>query len=522
VARLPDAGPPNATQICLALWAGQQRLDELEELPLNAALNATQGVYCPAPTASQLAQLTQQTNALAASVLTLSPPDGGWPDGSGPSICDDPSTALSGLPSQIAESLAANRASWNAAAASACAAGMVESNDLLAYVYGDGGAFPGEAQTIGSTADGGGPCTQILQGNIVNGSSCLYPFECAAGLYCQSTGADASCGGICAPLVAAGDACGPLDQCAGTLDCTAGICGGPDAGPGPTQGAVGASCFTDSDCQTCLVCLSPVGGGLPSCATHGLAGAACSTDFDCGTPWLFCDPTSSTCAAAATFGQACTATTSSYACLDGWCDGTVCQPISGAGGACSSTVQSCLEGLYCMQPSLLSAGTCAPYPTQGSPCGLTQGLSYNCVGSNAYCDTDAGSCAALPGLGSPCAGGAECASGLYCESLDAGVVCAALQGAGDSCLSIPCQTGLNCNAARVCVVPLPGGAACAQGPDCLSGNCVVVVDAGVCESPCTGQLFGGCENQGLSFILGLGGALAWFDRRRRRHPPAKR
>ncbi len=513
VTMLPDAGPPDATQICLALWAGQQRVEQLEAMPLFMTLGGTQGTYCPAPTAAQRAQLTQQTNALAAAFLTLVPPDGGWPDGSGPSICDDPSTALDGLPAQISDSITAGRATWNAAANAQCAQGLMLSSDLLAYVYSDGGEFAGEAQTFGSLDGGEGPCTQILQGQLHDGGACVYPFDCAAGLYCQSTGANGVCSGTCAPLVAAGAACGPLDVCVGTLSCLSGFCGGPDAGPGPKPtGGAGATCTVDGDCQPCLICQA-LGIGSSTCATYGLAGDACTTDFDCGTPWLYCDTTTKVCAASATFGQPCTATTSSYACLDGWCDGTTCQPISGVGGACSGSVPSCLPGLYCKEPQAGSNGTCAPLPTLGETCGLTQGLSDDCAGGDVYCDTVTGSCAALPGAGVTCAPGAECASGNYCQ-ITTVEVCVPLQAAGASCASIPCQAGLTCSIAGLCVAPLAGGAACQAGVQCLSGNCV----AGTCSTPCSTAPFGGCENQGVSFILGLGGALAWFDRRRRKAP----
>jgi hypothetical protein len=523
---LPDAGPLTASQICLALWAGEQRLAVLEELPLVQLLSAPQGTYCPAPTSEQLTQLTQQTNALAAELLTLAPPDGGWPDGSGPSICDNPATALDGLPAQIADSISTGRASWNAQANSTCAAGMLLSNDLLAYAYGDGGSFPGEAQTLGTISDGGGPCTQILEGQVPNGGSCVYPFDCAAGLYCQSTGADGSCAGSCAPLVVAGAPCGPLDECVGTLSCNAGFCGGPDAGPVPSQGGdVGSTCTVNGDCQPCLYCEPAQGMGFSVCTTFGLLGATCGADYDCGTPWLYCEPTTHSCSPAATLGGACTATSSDYACLDGWCNGISCQPMSAAGGPCSATVSSCLENLYCAQPVPTISGTCQPFPALGEPCGVTQGLSYECDDPNLYCNTaaDAGVCASLPGQGSPCTPAFQCATGTTCETVDGGSLCVPFQTVGNSCAATPCQAGLACDAAGFCIAPLPGDAACMSDVECQSGTCV----SNLCATPCANAAFGGggtgnggggCENQGLSLLLGLGGALAWFDRRRRQSP----
>jgi hypothetical protein len=484
-------------------------------MPLLLALNSTPGLYCPTASAAQLAQLTQQTNALAPALLTLVPPDGGWPDGSGPSICNDPTTALEGLPAQIAASLAAGRAIWNAAATAACAEGMVLSSDMLAYIYSDGGSFAGEAQTLGNLDGGSGPCTQILQGQVADGGSCVYPFDCAAGLYCQSTGANGACSGACQPLVAAGAACGPLSQCVGTLVCTSGFCGGPDAGPLPTHsGGAGAACTTDGDCQACLLC--EASGVNTICTAHGLTGDPCSSDYECGTPWLYCDTTTETCAASVTLGQPCTAVTSNYACLNGWCDGTICQPISAAGGPCTSEVTSCSQGLYCSAPVAGAAGTCAPLPIVGQACGLGQGQSYECAGSGVYCNTNQGTCAILPGPGTTCAPGAECAAGSYCE-ITTTEVCAALAGKGNSCATIPCQPGLYCDTAVTCATPAVGGTVCTQDLACLSGSCV----GGFCATPCGTPPFGGCENQGVSFILGLGGALAWFDRRKRKLRPAK-
>ncbi|HUB05593.1 MAG TPA: hypothetical protein VMB50_01255 [Myxococcales bacterium] len=491
VFHLPDAGPPTAAEICQWLWAGSTRFGLIFFDPALLAASSQAGPYCPSPTPVQKAALAQQAAALAPEILSLTPPDGGWPDGSGPNVCDDPTSAVSTLAAQIAQAVATGGAAWNAHALTECAQGLAQSGDLVAYLEDAGGSFPGEAQVFG--ADGGGPCYQLLQGKVADGGSCLFGFECAGGLYCRSTGAGGSCAGNCAPLVRPGGACGPLDECAGNVSCVADLCGGPDAGPTHT-GAPRAPCTSSEDCQSCLLC-NPL---TLQCQT-GLATASCTGDYDCDTPLLYCGGPDAGCLPAVTVGEPCAAS-GSASCLDGWCDpiALVCRPISALGGPCASSAD-CLAG-YCRGATAAVDGTCTPFPATGQLCGAPP-LSYDCADPGDYCNLVGvqGTCAALPGLRQPCAAG-ECAAGLYCGAGDAG--CETLPGLNESCTSpgLLCHSPYVCNASDLCVAQLPGGASCTQSSDCLSDDC----SGGVCTSPCTQLGYG--SNLLLSLFLGLGGA----------------
>jgi hypothetical protein len=93
-------------------------------------------------------------------------------------------------------------------------------------------------------------------------------------------------------------------------------------------------------------------------------------------------------------------------------------------------------------------------------------------------------------------------------------------GLGESCKSAPrspydvkCEEGLNCSLDRICIEPRPLGSRCdhwkecAQGSDCVDGECVALLALG---APCTPGTGPGCT--GLSFcteagVCGYGSAL---------------
>ncbi|MHB8417814.1 MAG: hypothetical protein ACYDCL_07045 [Myxococcales bacterium] len=508
VFQIPDGGgPPTVAEICQWLWAGQTRFALVYFQQPGLYASSGTGPYCPGPSPTQVAGFTQAADAAAAEVLSLAPPNGGWPDGGGPNVCDDPTSALSVLASQIAQSVAAGGSGWNAPALAACQQGMQASGDLLAFAADGGGSFPDEAEIFG-TGDAGGACLTLLQGLVADGKNCLFPFECRPGSYCRSSGADGSCAGICAPLVPAGGNCGPLDQCADGLGCASGLCGGPDAGQS-NLGGPDAGCTSNSDCQSCLLC-----NHFQRCQI-GLAGSPCVGDYECAGPLLYCDPSSLTCQPSLTFGQPCPASSSYATCLDGWCDpwALVCRAYSDLGGPCAAA-GDCHAG-YCSLPDA-GDGVCAPLPAPGQPCG-PQPLSSSCADRDDYCDipsgSPSGSCTALPENGQPCAS-FRCATDCYCvvDITNPGGICTSLPDGGASCAGVGrCLPPYACGSSNVCIVPGPGDAGCGSSADCASANCLNPGDGGLCETPC-GQ--GGFESSLLlSLLLGLGGAVVLRARR---------
>ena len=511
-----DAGPPSARELCLRLWAGEARAQILEGLPIFPGVASQIEPGCPSPTPAQLAAISQFTQEAGAELLTLAPPDGGWPDGSGPSICENPALAFQGLPAQMEAAIANGHARFDPAADATCQQGLRANQELLAVFVSNGATYPGEADSI--QPDGGGPCSQIFEGTLGDGGACLYPFECRPGLYCRAGGGDGSCAGLCAPLVPPQGVCGPLDVCADQLACASGFCGGPDAGPAPTPIALGAPCDGSVPCQGCLRCLpAPGSDGGSVCGTQGLAGDACTSDSDCANALLYCAQLS--CQPAAVLGASCFMG-SAQACLVGWCEPLFQGSPTGSCVAPSPQTGPCLAGADCAANLFCSVdggsgslGSCASYPNLGGACGSPPWLSSVCpVG--AYCQEGSsgiGSCVALPGAGSPCSP-AGCAEGSSCDSTGGPPgLCRGLPGNGQTCVpSVGCTTGLTC-LAGFCASPLPGGAACSQGSDCASQRCL----AGLCGSPCATS-DNGCQGQELSFLLGLGGAVVLFDRRRKR------
>ncbi|MHB1847088.1 MAG: hypothetical protein ACYCWW_19875, partial [Deltaproteobacteria bacterium] len=480
---------------------------------------------CPTPTPAQRSYLGQQIAAAAPGILTLSPPDGGWPDGSGPTVCDDPTSQFSVVASQLEASLDAGRIGWNAQADRACRASLSGDADLLGIILPDGGVFPSSA---GLLPDGGGACTELLVGQVHLDGGCALSADCIAGLYCRSPGTSGGgCGGSCAAPVPPGHPCGPDDLCADGLDCAAGLCGGsPDAGaPRTSQGSPGAPCQSQRDCATCLVCSAADGGGQ-ACALPPAVGAPCASDSSCATPLQYC--AAGSCAPSLLPGALCP-TASAYACLVGWCEPTApgspsgaCLPFSLAGGPCVAG-QGCANGqLFCAQDGGSGVpGVCAPLPVEGQPCGTPPWLTTDCANPADWCNATVssvtgqatGSCDPLPGPAAPCTPQGQCAPGDFCNQ---GAVCEPLPPPGQPCTPQGrCAPGAYCVfMTGLCASTLPGGGTCSQGTDCQSGQC----NGGLCESPCLQSAGGssGCQGATFSFFLGLGGALIFARRRRRR------
>ncbi len=444
------SGMPTQAQLCNWIWQGSARLEYLlVDSFAGSKLRPPTGPYCPTPTASQANAIGFVNGYLAQQIQTLGAPDGGWPDGSGPTVCDDPTSGQSQLAAAIEASLAAGRAVWNGDDAATCAQGMQQSQYLFLAVGSDGG-FPGDVD-VGMPD--GGPCFQILEGQVAQGGGCTFGWDCASGLYCRPGGAT-SCAGVCAVPVADGQPCGIYDQCVSGDSCTSGTCTASGNGSGGSgTGAPGAPCTSSSDCQGCLSCSFGQNGGV--CTALGLVNSACASDSDCVAPLLYCK--SGSCQPAGVTGETGCVPGSDNACLFGWCEPTAggsgaCVDSSGLGGPCLDA-SSCSSGICSgADPDAGTLGSCASAPGKGQPCGAADGFA---CGSNLYCDTGSGSCQPT----------------------------------------------------------LPAGAACANALACQSLSCV----EGQCASPCVAGCASGCnDGPGASLLLGLGGAAAIERRRRRR------
>ncbi len=252
-------------------------------------------------------------------------------------------------------------------------------------------------------AGDGGPCAQIVVGQLGVGAPCTFGFDCQPGLYCHPS-SPATCGGACATPVADGLSCGPLDHCVAGDSCSGGTCG-PSSSAGNGDGGVGAACSGNADCLPCLTCTFGASGG--SCTAPGLVGATCSSDGQCATPLLYCNQ--GTCQPSGVNGDACQPLSDS-ACLFGWCspsgpDAGSCADQSPLGGPCLDD-HSC-NGGYCTGADALKLqlGRCAALPSANQPC-----VEYGSCGSGLYCNQDAGLCAPLQGTGAPCTSGLECQS----------------------------------------------------------------------------------------------------------------
>lgn len=186
----------------------------------------------------------------------------------------------------------------------------------------------------------------LIVHEIPEGDPCCIPYNCEAGLTCNSTtspqtcqrparagndcGATPDCDdglncvfGECAPPVVAGEPCEDWD-CASGLACVAGVCGAPLA--------AGAAC-EDGDCAGELRCVSeicqaPVGPGL-ACAAGD-----CATGF--------------TCLDGACQSRLCDAEDAPLCGIGAICWDGLCEPKHGFGEPCAG-LGDCVFGLFCSE-----------------------------------------------------------------------------------------------------------------------------------------------------------------------------
>ena len=224
----------------------------------------------------------------------------------------------------------------------------------------------------------------------------------------------------------------------------------------------GQDCNKDSDCasQKC----GPNGKcSAPSCSDMIKNGN--ETDVDCGGDCNGCGP-----------GQGCN--------VNGDCAGDLC---TGMNGTCAPT---CSDGVLNNGESDVDCG--------GANCNKC-GIGKECAGLNSNCQSDLcdanSKCAAKDPNGTMCMSGATCQSGnctdMVCCASPCQGFCRAcnLPGSVGTCMNIPagqdpsneCAGADTCDGQGGCGTP--NGLACANGGDCISGNCV---DGVCCSTTCQG------------------------------------
>ncbi|HEX9485947.1 MAG TPA: OmpA family protein [Gemmatimonadales bacterium] len=392
-----------------------------------------------------------------------------------------------------------------------------------------GPSCAGGTATLGASCDGAGACPAVQTqtcapftcGPTACNGNCNADSDCTAGNWCS--------GGVCAPLLAQGQACGGGNQC-GSQHCVDGVC-------------CNTSCT--GQCEACAEAGS-AGTCTPVAGAPRNARTACVSDGSvCGGA---CDGTQPAACAYPGNGTTCRAPScsSGVAVQAASCNGAgscpaeqdvSCSPFTCGPNACAGncTVDSdCVAGNYC------AAGICTPRSAPGVACGgANQCASGQCVdgvccatacnGQCQACDVpgSAGTCTNVIGAphgarqacasdGSACAGVCDGSSATACaypaaicrgSSCSAGV--ATLQAACDGAGRCPARQTQGCNlylcgpqaclgncgsdadcvsgnfcAAGICKPLLANGGACAGANQCASGQCV---DGVCCNAACGGQ-----------------------------------
>jgi hypothetical protein len=239
-------------------------------------------------------------------------------------------------------------------------------------------------------------CGSLGWGLLGSGAVCGSDLACAPGLYCLRITPSSGCG-VCTPLAALGDPCGPL---AYNAPCGSGSCDGATC---QTVVGIGMMCAPQATlCQAGLVCPSGV------CAAPGGPGVICLFDDDCQ-DGLFCSPATGTCTARAQAGGTCDvgACPFGFDCGftapvgDGGADAgsALCLPLNGAGGSCvfDSSGGQCLEAETCR-----ADGKCSPIP----------GLSDLCDGGSCLAGVCRSGTCSLVASGGTCGQNIDCVSSI--------------------------------------------------------------------------------------------------------------
>jgi hypothetical protein len=235
----------------------------------------------------------------------------------------------------------------------------------------------------------------------------------------------------------------------------------------------GEDCDQD-ECAPGLYCSAEVDAVCPGeCLPQVKEGGAASRDVQCAEGLQL---VGEACLKGGVEGVACA---DSESCASGFfCKGGACTKLREANAECSDT-DLCNSYFDCVN------GRCLAPSGEGGACG-PEGSS-SCKGG-LFCENATRVCTVLRGEGGACASSAICAPELGCARTGTGTqaqgTCKAPVGAGQSCATDVCSTGLFCDATvtNQCQRIRKAGEACATSNDCQSTRCVnrVCAETSVC------------------------------------------
>ena len=203
--------------------------------------------------------------------------------------------------------------------------------------------------------------------------------------------------------------CAVSRDCVGGQVCVASACARPDAGPGP----LGASCWSEADCQVGTTCVGESYGLVDGLCTQECENVSCPKGSGCA-------DLRGTSANARLCAQTCSADSdcrNGYGCCASF--GNVCLPAglcplrglpasADLGAACSTT--SCAAGETCRQDDEFPDGDCTRSCVPGDEASCPAGSRCATTGSGPVCARS-------------CAASADCRAGYFCSTLalDGGV-----------------------------------------------------------------------------------------------------
>jgi hypothetical protein len=256
---------------------------------------------------------------------------------------------------------------------------------------------------------------------------------------------------ICVPNCDSNLRCPPAHECYRKT-------GGPAAPAICIPGLLGFGCDASIDCMM-GECADIAGGRLKFCSTR------CGNDADCSKY----------------DGQQ-----GQFLCNENhWC----VTPNALTGGICNVD-SDCEAGLSCAPISADSpTGSCLPPCNADGSCAPRGGIPHSCLpradGKGAVC---------FPGLfGNPCTADSGCLPGLTCRALGAGLpsICTNLCADDGDCGKNRWSAGGYCQEVKdmpvkVCLTPLPAGAACERDAQCGLTRCLARTDGSHACAPASG------------------------------------